>query len=273
MIDDPLPTDWKELQIGVRRTLRNVGMMASIEAPLHTPRGLTTVDVFAIDVSSVDQIRYVVECKNWGTTVPQSVVHSFTTVMHETGGNIGFIISKHGLQSGAEAYTQNTNIVGMTYLDFQKRYFGAWWNRYFCPLIGNAADRLLQYTEDFNTLRDQKYNELSLDKRVIFDSLRRDYEAAAMVFSMFNIPSIAPKMKVGSFVETPKDLDDFRNRVLKIVTPNIYWHCKTFRGLLEIMLQYIEDGEKAFNELFGEYVFDLHPISDVTLEGRVRIFV
>ena len=140
MIDDPLPEDWRDLQTGVQRIFRNVGLLADVEVDLETPRGSVNVDVHAIDVRSVDKIRYIVECKNWGSTVPQSVVHSFTTVMHETGANIGFIISKHGLQQGAKRYTQNTNIVGMTYLEFQQRYFEAWWKRYFCPRIGDAAD-------------------------------------------------------------------------------------------------------------------------------------
>lgn len=116
MIDDPLPTNWKDLQNGVQRIFRNVGLYAEVEANVETPRGSVNVDVLAIDPKSVDKIRYIVECKNWSNSVPQSVVHSFTTVMHETGANIGFIISKHGLQQGAKQYTQNTNITGMTYL-------------------------------------------------------------------------------------------------------------------------------------------------------------
>lgn len=70
------------------------------------------VDVCAVDRRSLDKIKYIVKCKNWNTTVPQSVFNSFTTVMHETGANIGFIVSKYGLQSGAKQYTRNTNITG-----------------------------------------------------------------------------------------------------------------------------------------------------------------
>ncbi len=119
-MDDPLPENWQDLQTGVQRIFRNVGLFAEVEVDLETPRGSVNVDVLATDVRSVDKIRYIVECKNWGSSIPQTVVHSFTTVMHETGANIGFIISKHGLQQGAKQYTQNTNIIGMTYLEFQK---------------------------------------------------------------------------------------------------------------------------------------------------------
>ena len=94
------------------------------------------MDVHAVDERSVDRIQYIVECKNWGSPIPQSIVHSFTTVMHETGANIGFIVSKHGLQSGALNYTQNTNIRGLTYLELQQRYFQAWWEGHFCIALG-----------------------------------------------------------------------------------------------------------------------------------------
>lgn len=109
MIDDPYPEKWQELQLGVRRIFRNVGLSADVEVDLKTPRGSVNVDVLAIDGRSVDRIKYIVECKNWGNTIPQSVVHSFTTVMGETGANIGFIISQHGLQSGAPNNSNNSD--------------------------------------------------------------------------------------------------------------------------------------------------------------------
>lgn len=114
MIENPEPSDWRLLQDGVCRIFNEIGLTAKTEVELTTPRGTVEVDVFAVDEKSVDKIRYIVECKNWGTAIPQTVVHAFTTVMHETGANIGFIVSHHGLQEGAERYTENTNIIGLT---------------------------------------------------------------------------------------------------------------------------------------------------------------
>src|SRR5690349_17723088 len=132
MIDNPLLSDWRDLQQGVGRILGDIGLAVEIEKTLTTPRGAVTVDVFAVDEGSVDQISYVVECKNWSKPVDQSIIHAFTTVMHETGANIGFVVSKHGLQSGAVQYTASTNICGLTYLELQQRYFHIWWNKFFC---------------------------------------------------------------------------------------------------------------------------------------------
>ncbi|MEI7825286.1 MAG: restriction endonuclease [Chlorobiaceae bacterium] len=133
MIDDPFPRDWRELQNGVCRLFNEVGLNASTEVTLTTPRGMVTVDVYAIDEQSIDRITYIAECKNWEVAIPQVTAHSFTTVMHETGSNIGFIISKHGMQSGAHRYLQNTNIIGLTYGQLQHRRSGG--RRFFVSVL------------------------------------------------------------------------------------------------------------------------------------------
>jgi hypothetical protein len=102
MIDDPLPEDWHDLQTGVARILREIGLIVEENKLVATPRGSVALDVYAVDKGSVDQISYIVECKNWSKRLEQTVVHSFTTVMAETGANIGFVVSKYGLQEGAE---------------------------------------------------------------------------------------------------------------------------------------------------------------------------
>ena len=267
MIDNPFPADWRELQEGVRRIFRNIGLAADVEVNLETPRGSVTVDVLAVDGRSVDKIKYVVECKNWNSAVPQTVVHAFTTVMHETGANIGFIISKHELQSGAAQYTRHTNISGLTYLEFQQRYFEVWWRRYFCPRIGDAADRPLQYTEEFNTLRDRKYNELSDERKAAFDTLRSEHWQSIMILSMFNFHSMSPMLRTGTLLNVPQDLETFKNEVLSKITPHIVWQCSSFRELLDIMLQYLADVEAEFNAVFGGCIFDLQPISKVDHDG------
>lgn len=262
MIDDPLPENWQDLQTGVQRIFRNVGLLAEVEVDLETPRGSVNVDVLATDVRSVDKIRYIVECKNWGSSIPQTVVHSFTTVMHETGANIGFIISKHGLQQGAKQYTQNTNIIGMTYLEFQQRYFEAWWNRYFCPRIGDAADEPLQYVEPINSKRDREYAKLSLQAQEKFDQLRQEKGVSVMVLSMLNYRFMSKALNTGNLLEVPQNLDDFKTRVLAQICPHIEWHCDTYRELLELILEYLSDTKAEFDAIFGRAIFE--PPSSIT---------
>lgn len=145
MIENPEPKNWKTLQSGVCRIFKEIGLHAEENKLITTPRGKISLDVFAMDPGSVDSIQYVVECKNWKNTIPQSVIHAFTTVMHEVGANIGYIISQKGLQKGAKNYLQNTNIKGITFADFRKHYLRIWQERQFCLTIWNVADALIQY--------------------------------------------------------------------------------------------------------------------------------
>jgi hypothetical protein len=71
LIEDPLPAEWKELQAGVCRILREIGLEAREGAVIETPRGKVELDVLAIDTNSVDKIKYIVECKNWNNPIPQ----------------------------------------------------------------------------------------------------------------------------------------------------------------------------------------------------------
>ena len=267
MIDNPYPDKWQDLQLGVKRIFRNVGLSSDIEVNIPTPRGSVNVDVLAIDGLSLDNIKYIVECKNWSSAIPQSVVHSFTTVMHETGANIGFIISKRGLQSGAKEYTRSTNIVGLTYLEFQQRYFEAWWTRYFCPRIGDAADRVLRYTEEFNYNRDEEYNKLSKENKDLFDRLRSEYRVSSFMLAMFNMLSISPMIDTGTLLNPPSDIKTFKMEVLSKIAPGVTWYGSTFRELLDGILQYFLDAEENFNSIFGRYIFDTNPISGVGIDG------
>lgn len=266
MIDDPQPASWQDLQFGVQRIFRNLGLRAEVEVDLETPRGSVNVDVIATDIRSLDKITYIVECKNWGSAIPQSVVHSFTTVMHETGANVGFIISKHGLQHGAKRYTKNTNITGMTYLEFQRRYFEAWWSRYFCPRIFDAADEPLQYVEPVNCKRDREYAKLSPQAQKRFSQLRRERGAVVMALAMLNARLIMPYMEGPGGV--PSNLDEFKTNLLTLIAPGLEYRCDTFRELLNFILKYLSDTKAEFDEIFGRPVFEpMKSMTKVTVQG------
>src|SRR5436190_13662071 len=117
------PSDWKDLQDKVCSILNQVGFLAETSKTCETPRGQVELDVYAVDPNSIDKITYVLECKNWETRVSQTIIHAFTTVMHETGAHIGYIISKAGFQSGAYDYITNTNISVFMFSEFQNKYF------------------------------------------------------------------------------------------------------------------------------------------------------
>ena len=80
MIENLYPSTWQDLQNGVCQIFNEIGLNAEVGKVIATPRGNVEIDVYAVDENSVDKIKYIVECKNWATTIPQTIVHAFTTV-------------------------------------------------------------------------------------------------------------------------------------------------------------------------------------------------
>lgn len=251
MIDNPLPQDWRSLQNEVCRLFNEIGLNAETEVPLQTPRGTVTVDIFAVDNRSVDKIRYIVECKNWSEAIPQSVVHSFTTVMHETGANIGFIVSKHGLQSGAIQYTANTNIKGITYEELQKRYFNIWWQKIFCAKAADAAEIVFQYVEPFNTWRERFVSELPPAEISKFRELQARYAAFGMLIWLMDVGNVVPHYAG----DAPPDIKHYKNKLSEILGNEFIFKSELFRELLVEVCDKLRDIEEQFNSIFGKNIF------------------
>jgi hypothetical protein len=251
MIESPEAEDWKQLQYSVCRLLNEVGLTAQEAVVLKTPRGTVEVDVFAIDELSVDKIQYIVECKNWANAIPQHVVHSFSTVMQETGANIGFIVSKVGLQAGAERYTQNTNIIGLTFEALQRRYFELWWRRHFCKIVAACAEKVCFYTEPFNATRDKALEGLSSAKLDSFHAIQKKYGAFAMIMWQADLIAISPRF--GQAV--PSSIEEYKIKFGELIGDHLTFKALFWRDLLEEMCQKFASVEEELYQLFGRDVF------------------
>src|SRR5690606_32051420 len=197
-------------QSRVYRILNEVGIAAEIEKSIETPRGKVEIDVYGVDESSVEKIKYIIECKNWTNAVPQAVVHSFTTVLHETGGHIGILISKEGFQEGALSYIQHTNIVALTYAEFQERYFKQWYSKYFCVKVLSAVDCLLQYVEPINSRRSRFLSQLDAVKKSEYEVLCNQYQIFTMVMAMLSIDKFASSQETTAIF----DIEEFKSRLV-----------------------------------------------------------
>ena len=251
MIDNPKPENWRELQYSVCRLLREIGLSAETEKKLQTPRGEVEIDVWAIDDNSVDKIVYIVECKNWEASIPKTVVHSFTTVMRETGGNIGFIISKNGLQSGAKEYLKNTNIIGLTYFELQNRYLELWWKKYFMLKIGSAVDTLVQYVEPINSKRERLLKELSPVKKKRFHELMDRYVIFGITMAFFEFPIYSSKFDIPA----PEDLAGFKEKLRSELGEEFSFQSEYYRDLCDELCLKIDEVTNKFNEVFGGDIF------------------
>jgi hypothetical protein len=120
------PTDWRELQERVRVLFEEMGCVSDTEAAVPLARGSVNVDVRVIDSLGQPNALYICECKHWSKSVPKSVVHSFRTVLSDSGAHTGFLISKRGFQSGAIEAAKHSNVVLVTWSELQAMFYDRW---------------------------------------------------------------------------------------------------------------------------------------------------
>ena len=252
MITDE-PKNWKDLQKKVDFIFNCIGLDSEKEKAVETPRGTTQLDVFAIDPKSIDQIKYVVECKNWNTKVSQTIIHAFTTVMHETGSNIGYIISKKGFQKGAIKYTKSTNIKLFTYDEFQNHYFDTWYKRYFAPEIYNANNYLIQFTEPINSRRFHCEENLDESGKMKLESLIEKYS----LFSTFTLIISNPRgIYISIFSESKSpilSLKDIQSALFKSF--KILYNISNYVDALEKIKSIIKIATEEFIAVFETNIF------------------
>lgn len=120
------PSNWKDLQNKVAEILIESGITAETPKVVNSVRNDYEVDVYAIEKIDNRENKIIIECKNWNTKVPQTVVHAFRTAMLDIGANTGYIISRKGFQSGAINAAMNTNIQLLTWNEFQELFEKKW---------------------------------------------------------------------------------------------------------------------------------------------------
>lgn len=238
------PKDWKELQEYVNRIFINIGYESSIEKNTTTPRGNINIDVFAVDLDSINKDIYIIECKWWNTQIPQTVIHAFTTVMSETGGNFGFIITKKGIQSGAIKYLKSTNIKAITFSGFQKLYFTNWYNKYFRPTLVILSSDLLGYIEPINNRRFKHLDQLNKIQRIRYFELLDKYEN----FSYF----ILMLRSTNNYLQF-ENIENLKQEALNTGI-DLNFNCAT--ELLSELEKNCENIIVDFNEVFGKNIFE-----------------
>lgn len=253
MIENPEPKEWQSLQTGVCRIFNEIGLHAEENKLINTPRGSVSLDVFAVDPGSVDSIQYVVECKNWKNSIPQSVVHAFTTVMHEVGANIGYIISQKGIQKGAKDYLQNTNIRGLTYSEFQQHYLKIWIEQQFCSTIWNITDALIQYTEPINSRRERFRDNLTPELNETFRKLYDKYYLFGMAMLMISNGG----NKITRSIIGPLDIsvETLNNIIAETLGEGNKINAAYLREFLVQLVELIENITEEFNSIFGKNIF------------------
>lgn len=244
-------SDWKDLQNKVCELLNDVGLIAEKEKTINTPRGNIELDVYAIDPLSIDKIKYVIECKNWNNKVPQTVIHSFTTVMAETGGNIGYIISKKGFQSGSLEYVKSTNIKLFNFEEFQNHYLEMWLNKVFYTKIYTLTEYLSGYTEPINNRREKYVAQLITSNKKAFLKLYEYYQPLSIILLTASNSEnrIFRKGMTKEILELKYFVHFFKQEY------NITIKSKNYTQLLIELEEIINSVTEEFNTVFGKNIF------------------
>lgn len=119
------PQTWVELQQLASLILSDCGYSTEVEKKIEAVRGHVAVDVYAVKEEGHRHVIFC-ECKYWEANIPQTVIHSFRTVISDYGANQGFLIAKNGFQSGAYEAAKKSNVSLLNWQEFQDAFKMEW---------------------------------------------------------------------------------------------------------------------------------------------------
>lgn len=247
MIDSKEPVTWEDLQNSVSKILLECGLKSETPKKIQTVRGIVEVDVYAVDYSLKPSPTYLCECKYWKRTVPQTVIHAFHDVVNNFGANWGLVISSNGYQSGAFEAAKNTNIRLLDWIGFQNVFEERWYKEYFQRKLEFSAEPLIEYTEPMNSRIFRKADLLSFSAQKEFDRLRTKYNNIAL-FALSLRHSKQP-IKFPLNLEQNRHFDGEDTLLSELL--EVLLEVEGYRDLLEILLEYINNGLEEFDSVFG----------------------
>jgi restriction system protein len=246
---EKMPSGWRDLQDRVAAILNEVGLKAETTKTIKLVRGQVEIDVYATNPEQIPASVVLCECKLWETPVSQTVVHSFRTVVADSGANQGLLISKLGFQAGAHSAAEHSNVKLVNWAEFQGMFVERWYLRYFATELQRRLEPLVEYTEPFNSRVFRKADALSADRRERFKVLRAKYSSWATFTLALRIPSIP----FPGFPRAPPLLP-LRQNLNAGEYPSVplgWLNCSTYRELLDLISR---DGAVAiaeFDQVFG----------------------
>lgn len=102
--------DWQQYQEEAAEFFRSLGLTASTNVTLQGVRTKHDIDVFVtIDVAGF-QVKWLVECKHWRSSVSKLHVLALREIVADLGADRGIILCEEGFQSGAVEAANLTNV-------------------------------------------------------------------------------------------------------------------------------------------------------------------
>jgi len=250
MITNYIPKDWKDLQNKVARIMRQSGIK-KVKTPqrLQTVRGQVEIDVYAEEDIQHQKLIILCECKYWKSNIPQSVIYSFRTIMHDTGAHVGYIISSKGFQKGAYKASKNSNIELLSWVKFQSIFEKQWFENYFTKEI-KIIDPLVSYTEPINTGIFRMVDKMTEIEKKDFFELRKKYEE----FAFLCLPYFdgLDMLRRGKMLQLPLN-KNLKSSINSVSIPKNILSATSYEDFLKFSKQFGKKGIEQFRELFAKY--------------------
>ncbi len=157
------PKNWQDLERRVEQIMLEVGCRAERGRTIKTVRGTAEIDVHVVDDSRNPQQTMLFECKNWNRAISKNAIHSFRTVVSDSGANVGYFISRKGYQSGAKAAAESSNIILLTWEEFQEHFYDRWLGTVSNHLMF-ICDRIYELTSTDE--EDRHFNRLAYEAEI-----------------------------------------------------------------------------------------------------------
>ncbi len=90
---------------------QDFGLKAEVEALIVGARGSHRIDVWVTGLLGGFEIKWVVECKDWRSSIPKEKVLVLQSIVQDVGADRGWLLSEESFQSGAVHCARNTNLV------------------------------------------------------------------------------------------------------------------------------------------------------------------
>lgn len=193
------PTGWQDLQEQTARILSECGLTVEIEKTIPLARGTIEVDVYAVDTENTPQGVYVCECKDWKKRISKEKIHSFRTVVIDSGASCGFLISSEGFQSGARDAAQFSNVKLQTWDELEAFWQERWITKYMKPRLADIPEELMDYIDPLGSSRVKRMLvTLSDARRKEFLELHRDHRnrTAPILAMMISSDMVAEKIEL-----------------------------------------------------------------------------
>jgi hypothetical protein len=241
-----LPQNWQELEDKVEDILNKSGFKAEKNKLIKLVRGEVKIDVFAEKNNSTPPIKILCECKYWETNIPQTIIHSFRTVVSDCGANLGYIIAKTGFQSGAVKASELTNIQLITWEQFQDIFREDYLRCFIYPELQKHVDALVSFTEPIspgNFLARGKLKEENIQE---FIELQNQYSDFAF-FCLFHWQQTFIEIEGFKILKLP--IEQFENKDKPINMPDTIKKADNYEDFLNEAKAFATEGIRKFRNL------------------------